>query len=548
MPQLKLVQAPAEFGEPPAVFSFDASASAQSPRFRIGRLKRECDLALLSDYVSKRHVELAPTDEGWTIVDVGSRAGTKVNGARMEPLTPRRLRHGDEIRFCGYQFVWLDDESDSRTGGSNELQVFEDDSGFASVISKPDRSWSQLTGASAEHKLQMLLEMIRDLRNPTEIEQQLRRLIERVFKMAPKSRRVTIVVRSHPAQVDGFFVSVTRRSDSGRHDAGLRQAVIEAVLTNQNAVLTDDRQVICAPLVDRHDATLGCIQLETFGAEDQFTARELELVVGAALLISLAIENDVYFAAVARERVQQEELRMAHEIQRRLLPPPRDRAGSVEIFAHYAAALEVGGDYYDLVDLPNGGLAVAVGDVSGKGVPAALVMAKISSEIRTLVDLGYRPAHVLDRVNRNLVDRGAGGNFITLALLFLDPDTHRLTLANAGHPRPLLRTPDGRIVELGDQEAGLALGVCDDERYVESEYDLPVGASLFLYSDGVSEARADDGRLFGVEGLRSAIDAELPDAARYGRQILDHVEKHLGDHTPQDDLCLVCLRRAASPA
>lgn len=544
---LKLIEVPPNSADSPQTIDLGEPSATTRPRFRVGRLKRDCDLALQSEYVSKRHFDLVAGEAGWAITDNASRAGTKLNGVRLKAHVAYPVHNGDEIRFCGYQFVILADDSDSRVGGSAELPVIDDDSGFASIISKPGQSWSQLTAASAENKLQLLLEMIRDLRHPVEIEALLRRLIERLFKLIPKARRGTIMVRGCPDMPLGYFVAVTRKSEGVSAEAGMRQGVLEAVLDHQNAVLTEDKQVICVPLVDRDDATIGSLQLESLRPDELFSQRELELLAGASLLVSFAIETDLYQAAVARDRLQQQELRMAREIQRRLLPPPRERFGDYELFATYDAALQVGGDYYDFVELPDGGLALAVGDVSGKGVPASLLMAKISSEIRILLDLGLGPAEVLGRVNQRLTERtSGGGGFITLALLTLDRQRHRLVLANAGHPRPKLRGTDGSIVDLGDAAAGCALGVDATETYREAVYDFPAGAVVLLFSDGVTEARAHDSDVFGMERLQQAIGAAPSVAKDMGLAVLDAIQTYLGDQPNQDDLCLICVSRPAT--
>jgi phosphoserine phosphatase RsbU/P len=161
--------------------------------------------------------------------------------------------------------------------------------------------------------------------------------------------------------------------------------------------------------------------------------------------------------------------------------------------------------------------------------------------------LGLGPAEVLRRVNQRLTERtSGGGGFITLALLTLDRQRHRIVLANAGHPRPLLRGTDGSIMELGDAEAGCALGVDATETYREAVYDFPDGAVVLLFSDGVTEARAHDGDLFGMERLRQAIGAAPSAAKDMGLAVLDAIQAFLGDQPNQDDLCLTCVSRPAT--
>jgi len=539
---LRLVEVPPNSLDIPRVIDLESTSVAQQSRLRIGRLKRECDVVLQSAYVSKRHCDLIAGEDGWVITDMQSRAGTKLNGIRLKPKVPYQVHHGDTIRFCGYQFVVECDDSNSNTGSSSDIPIVDDDSGFESVITNPGLSWSNLTAASAQNKLQLLLEMIRDLRHSEKIEQQLRRLIDRLFKLIPAGRRAMVLVSGNPSGESGYHITVTKPADASSPPIALRQAVAEAY-KQKKAVLTEDRQVICVPLLDRDEVLLGCLQMESLGDAQLFTPRELDLLAGAGLLVAFAIENSLYQSAIDRDRLQQQELRMARDIQRSLLPPAEDCVGDYEFFACYDAALQVGGDYYDFVELPHGLLAVALGDVSGKGIPASLLMAKVSSEIRVLLDMGCDPAQVLQRVNQRFAERNTVGRFITLALLTIELHDHRLVLANAGHPRPLLRYGDGSIEELGDDTAGFALGIEATEQYGEYSRDFPEDGTLVLFSDGVTDARSMEGELFGLERLMKALATAGPTASEAGQAILEAIQSHLGDQPNQDDLCLVCVRR-----
>lgn len=546
MLKLSLIEVPAESLDQPRVIELESPGKTKVPRVRVGRMKRECDIVLQSPYVSKRHCDLISGPDGWSIVDNDSRAGTKLNGVKISPHVPYPLHHGDNLRICGYHLLVESDESDSRTGGSSDVPIIksQSDSGYASVIEKPGQSWSQLTATSAASKLQLLLDILRDLRHPARLEHQLRRLIDRIFMLLPNGRRATIIVKSQPTMPEGFSLVVKRAGSDLAPQHGVLDKVIKEVLEARNAVLTDDRQTMCVPLVDRDETALGCLQIESLSSSSHFTQRELELLAGAGIIVAFVVENGLHQSAVERDRKQRQDLEVARQIQRSLLPAPEDCVGDYEFFAHYEAAFQVGGDYFDFVELPQGLLAMALGDVSGKGVPASLLMVKVSSEIRLLLDMGLGPAQVLKRVNQRLAERNAGGGFVTLVLLTIDLNDNKLVLVNAGHPKPLLRLANRTVLELGFEEAQFPLGVDRDEEYREFVMDFPEEATLVLFSDGATDAeRPESGQQFGVDGIKQALSNAGQAATDVGQGVIEAIQGFLGDHPNSDDLCIACLRR-----
>ncbi len=241
----------------------------------------------------------------------------------------------------------------------------------------------------------------------------------------------------------------------------------------------------------------------------------------------------------ARERIDQE-LRVAQLIQQQFLPKKLPDLPGWQVAAFYRAAREVGGDFYDFVELPDRRIGLVIGDVTGKGVPAALVMATTRSIIRSDAPRLVAPGAVLARANELLHEDIPANMFVTCLYAVLEPATGRLVFANAGHDLPYVRTGDV-AVEL--RAKGMPLGLMADMTYDEHEIVLGRGDSLLLHSDGVAEAHARDRQMFGFPRLRRLV-AESPSGERLIDRVLSELDRFTGPGWEQeDDITLVTISR-----
>ena len=243
-----------------------------------------------------------------------------------------------------------------------------------------------------------------------------------------------------------------------------------------------------------------------------------------------------------RERVEQE-LKVARSIQQASLPKDVPEVEGWEISPHYRPAREVGGDFYDFLELPNGRLGLVVGDATGKGVPAALVMASARSMLRALAQaLGSSsPGEVLGRVNDSLVTDIPPNMFVTCFYAILDPESGHLVYANAGHDMPYHRR-DGDAEEL--RARGMPLGLMPGLSYEEKETVLDAGEAVFFYSDGLVEAHDPKGEMFGFPRLRTLV-AEHGEERSLGEFLLEQLYSFVGEGWEQeDDITLLTLERS----
>ena len=236
------------------------------------------------------------------------------------------------------------------------------------------------------------------------------------------------------------------------------------------------------------------------------------------------------------------DLKSAEQVQHQLLPQSLPKLPGYAFFAYYRAAHEVGGDYYDFVPLPNNRLGIALGDVSGKGVAAALIMAKFSGDARLNLRTEGSTAAAARVLNTTLCETGIDDRFITLSLLVLEASTGRLQLCSAGHPPVLLRRADGTVEELGKNVGGFPLGIVRDTAYQQVNVELRPGDVAVVYSDGVTDSRNPTEDLYDTQEnrrLMKCIEGADGGPEAVGEAILQEIHAFSRGHVQADDITLV---------
>ena len=265
-----------------------------------------------------------------------------------------------------------------------------------------------------------------------------------------------------------------------------------------------------------------------------------------ALLVSIVLINLLVLLEVADRLSLKGELEVAREIQLAMLPTGTYTAGDAEICGVTRPANTVGGDFYDVLpwrDDPEGRVIITIGDVAGKGSPAALLMALLLAVLRTLVDEKLEARALVARLNTQICRHTPGSRFITLFYGVYTPNTGALTYVNAGQNPPLLRRADGSIERLGG--TGIALGMFEGSTYEAVETTVGHGDLLVLYSDGITEAENPAGQPFeeaGLERFLAARGGESP--AALAPAILSAIEAHARDSRFTDDLTVLILKRS----
>jgi sigma-B regulation protein RsbU (phosphoserine phosphatase) len=518
---------------------------------------RQEDAAIYLDSlaVSRQHARILCHGGEYFIEDVGSSNGTFVNGRRISGPTP--LTERDALQIGPYLLGLRPDPAPPAT---NTLPL-PDQIIRAQVSAAPSNH--TLFNQNPAHKLQVVLEIAQHLGRTLEMEPLLSRLLEHLMRLFPQADRGMVLlcegerlkVRAqhsrHKSEAQGDYpysrTIVRRALEEG---VGL---LSEDVGDDPNLVLTATmislnlRSFLCVPLLGWQNRRLGVIQLDCLRPGHAFSANDLELLAALAIQVSTVLENADLHAERLREERLRQELRLARDIQQSFLPA--DFAlfedGDPELFARVHPAREVSGDLYDFFHLHDGRLAFFLGDVSGKGMPAALFMIAVRTLIRHLAPSSHSPADLLKRLNRALTVDNPTALFVTLLHGIYDRRDGSVFLSSGGHPPPLLRRRDGRVEEVA-LPPGMLLGSVDDPRLSDTQLSLEPGETLILYTDGFTEAFTPDRRgMFGRErlcevlgGARTALSLEAcADEASVA------VQRFSGQTELQDDQTLLLLRR-----
>lgn len=290
-----------------------------------------------------------------------------------------------------------------------------------------------------------------------------------------------------------------------------------------------------------------------FGARGQMGPVEVWLplpgfVEGTGWLVwGLLLTNLLLVLELADRLSLKNELEIARDIQRAMLPKGTFTAAGVEAHGVTRPANTVGGDFYDILPLPDGRVVIALGDVAGKGSPAALLMALLLAMLRTLVDEGLEGSALMARLNAQICRHSPPERFITLFFALYNPATGQLTYVNAGHLPGLLRRKGGGFERL--LGGGIALGMFDASTYETYEIALSPGDLMVLYSDGITEAESPSGQAFEETGLQAVVDrTATSEPAAVGAEVLKAVERHAQDTRFADDLTILLLRRTGVAA
>src|SRR5216684_3593839 len=274
------------------------------------------------------------------------------------------------------------------------------------------------------------------------------------------------------------------------------------------------RSMLCVPIRNREQKIVGVLQLlnKTTG---MFGAGDLDFLNSISDHMAIAMENATLHMELLEKQRMEQELKLGREIQSRLLPQPPVDVLDTHLAALSVPCYEVGGDYYDFIELPDGDLGLAIGDVSGKGVSAALIMSSVQAALRVAAPIEEDLARLVQRLNALIYRGSRGRKYATFFFARYSPSTGLLRYVNAGHNPPFVAI-DGQLEELSS--TGKPIGILPDSNYHERSVEIPPGATLFLYTDGLNEASDPDEEEFGYDRLR-----ELFATTREPKQIVDAV-------------------------
>ncbi len=302
------------------------------------------------------------------------------------------------------------------------------------------------------------------------------------------------------------------------------------------------RSILSVPLLIR-SRLIGLLSVyNKYGAPGRFTEHDQRLLAIIAAQSAQVLENARLLEEEKQLQGMREELRLAKEIQSSLFPQTLPRIEGYDIAGASWPAQTVGGDYYDVMAIDAHRVGLCVGDASGKGLPASLLMANVQATLRSIAPWSATCGECLDRINRLVCDRTRRGSFVTMVYAVLDPHAHTVSYANAGHNRPLICRADGRIEAL--DRAGAMLGFTPDLNFPDTTATMEPGDTLFLFSDGLPEAWNDAHEQFGDERIASLLaDMRQQPADAIIAALREAIATHAGGAAQSDDVTLLVAKR-----
>ena len=530
-------------------------------RTTIGRSARS-DICIPDAFASRLHAEIREEGDAYWLQDLGSANGTRYNNGAVTMPIP--LISGGEIQIGETVIIFEDDRHKANLNATLIADNTEAlNPAMTIAFNRQKNSTAEMIAQQAVSSRSELLALISKvgltLLSSTGLDETLNQVASLVFEAVPAERCV-IMLRDE--KVEGgtkIAVARVRGKDETLSEVRISRTVMDEVVKNGKSVLTSDaqhdpryasqtmallgiRSVLAVPLSVSEEEVFGLIYADSPTYEATFTEEHLNILTTLASVASIRVENaSLLEARMARERMEHE-LTLATEIQQRFQPSTMPECEGYEFQGISFSCYEIGGDYYDFIKRHDGKMFIALGDVSGKGTAAALLMSSLHAAIHAQVAAKSSLLETVKSVNQYLANNTPTNRFVTLFIAELDLTDGTLNYINAGHNPPLIGRMDGTMEQL--DSGGFPLGILPMAEYETGHLQLNCGEVLVVYSDGVSEANNLKGDEFGLERLSEVVGKNL---TRSASGLRDKVESALSAFTQtapaNDDITLVIVKR-----
>jgi sigma-B regulation protein RsbU (phosphoserine phosphatase) len=536
---------------------FDVELTKES--FAIGR-SSDNDLIFNQLSLSRHHARLFKKDERYYLEDTQSRNGTLLNGIRI--YRSWLLNHKDVIqlgeitlRFISppRELIELTDTPPPALGmtetfivDTDELdraQAKEDISGFSPGTLDGENLWLALSQAAAaliaHHPMEKLVEVIMDV----------------ILQAVPAERGALIMM--DPKTPQELTLKVVRGPKKDQK-LQISRTIINEVIQNQKAILTQDaqsddrfrsaesvqlqgiRSIICVPLWNERNV-IGLIYMDNLVSRRAFTQSDLRLAAHIANMAAAKIENALLLEEQLKKTQMDEQLVLAAQIQRRLMPQFNPKIPNYEIYGISQSCDEIGGDYYDFIEKADGNIGIVIADASGRGVGAALLMAGFQASVRSLSKEHKEPSVLITKLNRVMLENSDPDQYITIFYAELDWVNHTFEYVNAGHIPPVLLKKGSYTILPG---SGQALGIIPDVQYDSKRITLDPGDLVFLYTNGIPESRNPKEEEFGESGI---VDFLMKNRNVAVEELSELLEKNITEFVQGvpalDDSTMVLIKR-----
>lgn len=528
--------------------------------FAIGR-NSDAQIHLDERDVSRTHARIFRKEGTWQLEDRKSSGGTFLNGKRLLPEQPETLDHGDVIRVSSIK-LQFENEEESSSVRRKKLRTgfeFSEDSESSIQGSAVNSGYGLLT-VRPEEKLRGILKINEALAGNVDFRVICPRVLDALFEIFPQADRGAILFLQDDDEVP---LAVAERHRNPTDTASLRisRAILNQVLRENSAILSTNTPIdprmadsdsifaqtlqstMCVPMLGLDGRPFGVISLDSQNPKQRFSDEDLQLLLAVASQASHSFENARLLTSYMEQRKHAEEMQISAQVQRKLIPEVLPQPAGYRFYGSYHAALAVGGDYFDCFEMPDGKICVSFGDVSGKGVPAALIMSRLSGIVRNTMNFTDDIGLAMFQINKLMCSNMIEGRFVTYILGVIDPISHSFTFANAGHIPPEVRSPKGELSCPGTGNSGLPIGIDSDHRFATSTLQLAAGTSIFLRTDGVDDAMSAGKEFYGHQRFRDVLRIGPADPEIIGRALLADVKAFIGGHKQHDDITIMSFGR-----
>jgi serine phosphatase RsbU (regulator of sigma subunit)/pSer/pThr/pTyr-binding forkhead associated (FHA) protein len=527
--------------------------------YTIGR-HRECQVILDNDAVSRRHAHIVRKGDAYFLEDLGSRNRTYLNGNLVQG--PTVLGDNDIIRVCNYNILFLTDTTDD---SRQQIVIVggKEDSTRIKALRDTVSSGSDLglvEDARPREKLESLREISRTLVAVLRVDEMTGRVLDSLFRIFPQCDRGYILLKSEDGR-EAIPRAIKNRRDDPDPNIRISRTVLNQVLGNCHAIIAEDatidaklaaqgsiadnfiHSIMCVPLIVRGSQPIGAIWLHTEDRRRQFKEEDLDLLVSVAGMVGVALERALLHEDLLLQDRIKNEILTGRKIQQTFLPIDWPFVHGYRFHADYEPAQSVGGDFYGFIHLPNERIVITLGDVAGKGMSAAMLMARLTSELRFAAINNPDPAAAVRSLNRIIEQEWPGDRFVTLLYMLLDLQDHSMSLVNAGHMPPLFRGSAGQVLPVAGELSGPPLNTASGYDYEAVTLTFKHGGTILAYTDGVTDARNLADASFGMDRLIQAYQDAPTDPTQAGAAVIQAVRR-FADGCPQfDDIAMICFGR-----
>lgn len=542
-------------------FQFDL----QNQKISVGRAE-DNDIPLSDPFISGHHAFIYPVENTYVIRDNNSKNKTFLNG--KETKAEVKLKQGDEILVGSTRIIF--DQQLSTNVELTDVEISPESvntiMNVQEVLKKPDLSSTiraavpfDLEEIKAEHQAYSVIsEVSKALVIHLPLNELLDHIMDLLSEVLPMDRGILMLKEGHPVQ---FIPKVVRINNKNLMNQKFQvcQSIINMSVDKHSSILTSDAQAdprfmgresvirmnihsaMCVPLWNNKEI-IGIIYADRISSLDQFTQEDLKLLTLLSNLAAVKIENAKLTEQAIEKEKMEKELALAAQIQKDFLPKAIPESKMFDISGNNITCYQVGGDYYDFIDIDDNRLGITIADVSGKGVSASLLMASLRAALHSDVHADYNLAAMAAKLN-DFVQRSSAPNcFITFFFGELNKKTGKLKYVNAGHNPPLYADKSGTVNRL--EVCGLCLGMLPTQTYDVKTLTLKPGEMALFYTDGITECRSKDNQEFTEERLIHLLQNNRKLSSHdFLKKVHQELDAFSAGTEQMDDMTLVVVKR-----